>query len=126
MSRNIMPSGEVDPQFEYRIVRFGGHKILKLSGEIDAFTAPQFKHSMMSILNDTEKHLILDMHNIKYMDSSAIGVLMFTVKQLIPINGSITLVGCTPTLDHIVRIYHMPSAISLCSSLKEAIIAISA
>jgi len=108
------------------MLSFGGHKILKLSGEIDAFTAPLFKHSMMSILDETEKHLILDMRNIKYIDSTAIGVLMYTLKQLIPIDGSITLVGCTPTLDRIVRIYHMPLAISLCSSLKEAIIAISA
>ncbi|MEC3533141.1 STAS domain-containing protein, partial [Bacillus thuringiensis] len=43
---------------------------VQLTGEIDAYTASDLKNKIMPIANEKEVHIVVDFHNVDYMDST--------------------------------------------------------
>ena len=78
----------------------------------------------MSILNGGEQHLIMDMHDIRYMDSSGLGILAFAVKHLSPNAGTVNLVGCNATTVRALFITQMSAFVALHQNMDEAMEAI--
>ncbi len=98
-----------------------GHKVLFVSGDIDVHTALQFKQAVQKILDMSERHLIVDVHNVGYMDSSGLGILAFAVKRLSHISGTVNLVGCKPAIEYILQITQMSAFVRLHESMDDTI-----
>ena len=126
MSENTIPSSADKSEFEFTVVESPEHKVLALSGEIDVYTAPQFKLAMISILESVQKHLIMDLHNVSYMDSSGFMVLVLAMKRLRLIGGTVNLVGCKPHIDRILNVTKLATLVALHQNLDDAIETISA
>lgn len=48
-----------------------------IAGELDHFAAPQIRRKLDEMLQDPQiTHLVLDLENLTFMDSSGIGVLL--------------------------------------------------
>ncbi|MFN6486553.1 MULTISPECIES: anti-sigma factor antagonist [unclassified Nostoc] len=65
---------------------------IKLSGELDAMTAPIFKTEVDKAASSGVKYLILLMQNLEYMSSAGLRVLIFA-KQKMGVNVDIYVVG---------------------------------
>lgn len=113
-------------RLETHIVEIEGHSVLALSGEIDVYSAPQFKQSVAGILDGNEHHLIVDMNNVRYMDSSGFGILLSAVKRLRPIAGTVNLVGCAAPIDRVLHITKLDTIFNMYNSVDEAIKAVNA
>lgn len=111
-------------RLETRIDKIEGHSVLALSGEIDVYSAPQFKQAVTGILDANERHLIVDMNNVKYMDSSGFGILLSAVKRLRPIEGTVNLVGCAAPIDRVLRITKLDTLFNMYPTMDEAMKAI--
>lgn len=120
MSTNILETIINSSTLGSRIADIQGHRILILSGEIDSHTALQFKRAVTNILNEDERHLIIDMHNVSYMDSSGLGILAYAIKRLNPKRGTINLVGCNARIEHILYKTQMYAFITLCENMNDA------
>jgi len=125
MSGNMKPANACESDFGIQIVELQGHSILVLSGDIDVNSAPHLKHSIISILDRTDHDLIIDMHNVIYMDSTGVSTLLSAMKHLSPNGGSLNLVGCSPRIERILDITHLSSFIALHENMDDAIEAIS-
>jgi anti-anti-sigma factor len=55
---------------------------VKISGDIDMLTIKDFKHKMLDIAQTVDKNFIFDLEDVKYIDSSGIGVLISISKIL--------------------------------------------
>jgi|GEM_PF-73178 len=110
---------------ETQIVEVKGMKVLHLSGHIDTYSLPLFRESMAQMLDEVEHNLIIDMHNVKYMDSSGFGVLISAIKRLIPKAGTINLIGSSSAICRLMHITHLDTIISLHQNIDDAIKAIS-
>ena len=106
--------------FESAEVDIQGIKVLKLSGEIDIYSAPKFRSAVMHILDEDELHLIIDMQNVRYMDSSGFAILVTAIKRLSPNGGTMSLVGCTSTINRMLHVIHLDSIISLYQNMDDA------
>jgi len=126
MSSNILETIINSSTLNSRIADIQGYKVLILSGEIDSHTAPQFKRVVTNILNGEEQHLIIDMHNVTYMDSSGLGILAYAIKRLSPKRGTINLVGCNTRIEHILYKTQMYAFITLSENMNDAIDTIAA
>jgi len=104
-----------------KIENIQGHYMLFVSGDIDVHTAVQFKQAVTSILDVTERHLIIDIHNVEYMDSSGLGILAYAVKRLSHNSGTVNLVGCNPRIDNILYITQMSAFVRLHETMDDAI-----
>jgi anti-sigma B factor antagonist len=73
-------------------LREDGVGILAAAGEIDIYTAPQFKERMVALIEGGAHELVVDLSEVSFIDSTALGVLIGGVKRLHPLGGHMLLV----------------------------------
>ncbi len=61
--------------------------LLTLTGEVDALTAPQLGRRLLDLIDAGKRHLVVDLGQVTFFDSAAIGVLLNALRQL-PNEGS--------------------------------------
>lgn len=98
-----------------------GKRVLDVVGEIDVYTAPQFKEAVNSIVDAGHKHLFINMAGVTYMDSSGFGTLLSATKRLRPKGGTVNLVKCNSAIDRILRITRLNQVFATYDNIDEAI-----
>ena len=78
--------------------------VIELGGEIDLYTAPEFKERMAEIIDEGKTRLVVDLSNATFIDSTTLGVLVGGVKRLRPAGGSLALV-CSD--ENIIKIFEI-------------------
>lgn len=108
-------------RLETGFTNINGTRILDVAGEIDVYTAPQFKDAVNNILNAGQKHLIVNMAAVTYMDSSGFGTLLSATKRLRPQGGTVNLVKCNSAIDRILRITRLNTVFATFDSVDQAV-----
>lgn len=98
-----------------------GYKILEVVGEIDVYTAPQFKEAVNEIISSGQKDLIVNMAQVTYMDSSGFGTLLSATKRLRPEGGTVNLVSVNSAIDRMLRITRLNTVFGIYGAIDEAI-----
>jgi stage II sporulation protein AA (anti-sigma F factor antagonist) len=64
--------------------RIGSSLIVSIDGELDLETSPTFRDTVEKKLNqyETIRHLILDLENVSFIDSSGLGAILGRFKRL--------------------------------------------
>lgn len=78
--------------------------IVKIKGELDAYTAPQLKAELVPIAEKKSVQLILDLSNVAYIDSTGLGVLVGTLKLTRKNGGSMQVVGLNERVMRLFKI----------------------
>ena len=68
--------------------------VISLAGEVDLYTAPEFKQQLLEVINQGAKEVVVDFSNTTFIDSTTLGVLVGGVKRLRP-NGGQLLIVCS-------------------------------
>ncbi len=102
-----------------------GTQVLDVVGEIDVYTAPRFKEAVNQILGTGQKHLVVNMAGITYMDSSGFGILLSATKRLRPEGGTVNLVKCNSAIERILKITRLDTIFNVYDNVDEAIRALS-
>jgi len=108
-------------RLETGLKEIDGTKILDVTGEIDVYTAPQFKEAVNGIIAAGQKHLIIDMGDVTYMDSSGFGILLSATRRLRPQGGTINLVRCNTAIDRILRITRLNTVFATFDNVDDAL-----
>lgn len=91
-----------------------GLLVVEVAGEIDLFTAPELKAAITEGLDAGSEQVVIDLSKTTFLDSTALGVLIGTVKRLRDNDGSMTIVNSDQNiaktfeitgLDQILKIY---------------------
>jgi anti-sigma B factor antagonist len=64
--------------------------VLYLSGELDLSVAPQLRAALESVVNKIDKPLILNLKELKYIDSTGIGIIISVLKVRDELNAPFT------------------------------------
>jgi anti-sigma B factor antagonist len=78
--------------------------VIELGGEVDLYTAPEFKERMVQVIEDGKKQVVVDLSSATFIDSTTLGVLVGGVKRLRPSGGTLSLV-CSD--QNIVKIFEI-------------------
>ena len=62
--------------------------VIELGGEVDLYTAPEFKERMVELIESGKKQIVVDLSKATFIDSTTLGVLVGGVKRLRPAGGS--------------------------------------
>lgn len=62
--------------------------ILHISGELDLSVVPQLRSVLEPVVHQSEKGLILNLKNLKYIDSTGIGIIVSVLKIRDGLNAS--------------------------------------
>lgn len=79
-----------------------GYTVIAVNGEIDVYTAPKLRETLISLVEAGSYQLIVDMEGVEFLDSTGLGVLVGGLKRVRAQDGWIDLV-CTQ--NRILRIF---------------------
>jgi anti-sigma B factor antagonist len=66
--------------------------VVAVTGEVDLFTAPEFKQRIAAPIDEGRKRVIVDLSDVTFIDSSSLGVLIGAHKRLALRGGSLVIV----------------------------------
>ncbi len=87
---------------------------------IDASVAIQFKDAMRKTTNDGPDRMVLDMSQVKFVDSSGLGAIVAAMKHM-GTGRKLDLAGLTPDVDKVFRLTRMDSVFKIYSSVDDAV-----
>ena len=103
-----------------------GTHLIELSGEVDLYTAPEFKERMVQVIEEGKKHVVVDLSKATFIDSTTLGVLVGGVKRLRPSGGSLALVCSDQNIQKIFEITGLDRVFPIHQSREEALSAVTA
>jgi anti-sigma B factor antagonist len=96
---------EERPQFRVELLRTEQDTaVIALEGEVDIYSAPQFKEALLAGIEDGATTIVVDLGRVTFIDSTALGVLVSGAKRVRPKNGRLDIV-CTD--ENITRIFEI-------------------
>src|SRR5581483_3097512 len=85
--------GERDVNFDIKTEQLEGDRyVIALAGEVDLYTAPEFKAQLLDVIGKGGKQVIVDFTDTTFIDSTTLGVLVGGVKRLRTSDGELSLV----------------------------------
>ena len=95
--------------------------VISLAGEVDLYTAPEFKEQLLEIVGRGGKEVVVDLSNTTFIDSTTLGVLVGGVKRLRPNGGQLTLVCSDRNITKIFEITGLDKVFPIYASRAEAV-----
>ena len=99
----------------------GDAYVVSLSGEVDLYTAPEFKQQLLDVVGKGGKHVIVDFTDTTFIDSTTLGVLVGGVKRLRQNDGSLTLVCSDRNITKIFEITGLDRVFPIYATRDDAI-----
>jgi anti-sigma B factor antagonist len=99
--------------------------VIELGGEIDLYTAPEFKERMVELIEAGKKRIVVDLSEATFIDSTTLGVLVGGVKRLRPAGGSLALVCTDENIAKIFEITGLDRVFPIHASRDDALSAVS-
>jgi anti-sigma B factor antagonist len=79
----------------------GGTFVVDLTGEIDVYTSPKVKDAISALIDGAHYNLVINLENVRYIDSTGLGVLIGGLKRVREHGGSVNLVCTNPQIKKI-------------------------
>jgi anti-sigma B factor antagonist len=95
--------------------------VLRIAGEIDAYTAPQLREQVIKLLADGTRHLIVDLREVEFLDSTGLGALVGSLKRVREQDGSLALIATAGKILTVFRVTGLIRVFEFHPSVAEAI-----
>ena len=95
--------------------------VISLAGEVDLYTAPEFKQQLLDVSGKGAKDVIVDFSDTTFIDSTTLGVLVGGVKRLRPNGGRLSLVCNDRNITKIFEITGLNKVFPIYESRAEAV-----
>jgi anti-sigma B factor antagonist len=95
--------------------------VVAVAGEIDLFTAPEFKQRVAAPIDAGCRHVIVDLTGTTFIDSSSLGVLIGAHRRLRRHDGTLAIVCSHDAILKTFRITGLDSVFTIVSTLEEAL-----
>jgi anti-sigma B factor antagonist len=100
--------------------------VVAVTGEIDLFTAPELKAALGEAIEAGRRRIVVDLSDTTFLDSTALGVLIGTVKRLRSREGRLTLVNTDSNIAKTFEITGLDQIFTICLTRDEAVAALDA
>jgi len=95
--------------------------IIEVQGEIDVYTSPRVKETINELIEKEQYNLIINLEDVRYIDSTGLGVLIGALKKVREHNGSINLICTNPQIKKIFNITGLVKIFGIYKNQEEAI-----
>src|ERR1700748_3085200 len=98
--------------------------VISLAGEVDLYTAPEFKQQLLEVIAQGASSVVVDFSNTTFIDSKTLGVLVGGVKRLRENEGQLTLVCSDRNITKIFEITGLDKVFTIYPTREEAVSAL--
>ena len=100
--------------------------VISLAGEVDLYTAPEFKQQLLEVIARGATQVIVDFTSTTFIDSTTLGVLVGGVKRLRPADGRLSLVCSNPNIVKIFEITGLDRVFQIYATRDDAVSSLTA
>jgi anti-sigma B factor antagonist len=95
--------------------------VISLAGEVDLYTAPEFKQQLLEVIGQGGKQVVVDFSDTTFIDSTTLGVLVGGVKRLRTNEGQLSLVCSDRNITKIFEITGLDRVFTIYPTRDEAV-----
>ena len=95
--------------------------VVTVSGEIDLFTAPEFKQRMSALIDAGRSRIVVDLTETTFIDSSSLGVLIGAHRRLKLRGGSLVVVCNDEAIAKTFKITGLDGVFTLAPTIEAAL-----
>lgn len=95
--------------------------VLTIGGELDCETATSLHHYMANQFRHGRRHLVLDLSDLKFMDSSGLNVLIKAGREARSTEGDLHLAAPTPAVRRVFEITGLSLTMPIHANVDEAL-----
>lgn len=111
-----------NPTMNILTEKHNGKTILSLKEErLDAHNSGELKDRILKVLEDGSHHLIIDLAQVRFIDSSGLGALLSGYKNAGLRSGSFVLAGLQPRVQSMFELTRLHRVFEIYASLQEAL-----
>lgn len=103
------------------VVERSGFAVLAVQGEVDVYTAPQFREQLIQLVDQGQRKIVVDLEGVEFLDSSGLGVLVGGLKRVRTHDGDLTLVCPQRRLLKLLEITGLTTVFSIYDSVDAAV-----
>jgi anti-sigma B factor antagonist len=111
--------------FDIKTEKLGDDRyVISLAGEVDLYTAPEFKQQLLEVITQGGRNVIVDFSDTTFIDSTTLGVLVGGVKRLRSNEGQLSLVCSDRNITKIFEITGLDRVFTIYGTRDEALSAV--
>jgi anti-anti-sigma factor len=94
--------------------------VLKVNEDLDVFTAPDLQERLSALIRNGARHVVVDITGVEMVDSTAMTVLIYGLKRVNAVGGTLVLVCNQEPILKIFRITGLDRVFKIVSTLEDA------
>jgi anti-anti-sigma factor len=102
--------------------RYDDVVILKFTGEFDAFNLPTFSAKIDAMIEAGDRQLVLDLHALKFLNSSALGYLIKTNKRVKDLGGGLVIARPSKFVTKTLSTLGLESVFTVMQAVEDGIV----
>ena len=110
-----------DVNFDVSEIDHGGTPVLEVRGEVDVSTAPELRERLLALAEQGRTVAVVDLSDVSFVDSTALGVLVSGVKRLRSAGGDLRLVVTQPRISKVFEITGLTDVFHIYATADEAV-----
>lgn len=107
-------------EIEIHSTRVGDVAIVSVAGEVDVYTAPKLKESLLAAASDGGARLVVDLRSVGFIDSSGLGVLVGALRRSRERDGWVRLVCSDDNVLKVLGITGLDKVFAVFSTVESA------
>jgi anti-sigma B factor antagonist len=101
----------------------GDRTVIDVAGEVDVYTAPKLRETLIELVAQGSYHLVVNMEEVEFLDSTGLGVLVGGLKRVRAHDGSLRLVCTQERILKIFRVTGLAKVFPIHASVDDAVAA---
>lgn len=97
--------------------------VVEVAGEVDVYTAPKLREVFIDLVAQGTYHIVVDMEQVEFLDSTGLGVLVGGLKRVRAHDGTLRLVCTQDRILKIFRVTGLTKVFPLHKTVDEAVAA---
>lgn len=98
-----------------------GIALIALEGEMDLYNAKDLKDAVNAFLAGDDRGLIIDLHELEYIDSSGISALLYTFTQSKARQKSLCFVNIKGSVKKVIELTSLSGFFPIADSVEDAV-----
>jgi anti-sigma B factor antagonist len=96
-----------------------GWAVVAVAGEVDVATAPRLREQLIELVNHGRHHIVVDLSDVEFLDSTGLGVLVGALKRVRTNSGELALVCSEPRILKVFEITGLTKVFPMHRSLAD-------
>jgi anti-sigma B factor antagonist len=98
----------------------GEWTVIDVAGEVDVFTAPKLRERIIALLGEGKTHIVINLKDVAFMDSTGLGVLVGGLKRVKERDGRLALASAQGTVQRVLGVTGLNSVFSMHDTVEQA------